>query len=220
MRHAAETLTARFKRSFCFGAALAFLTAMTTAPAAADDEYFYVVNTATKMMAEVLAHRTDVGSPVVPWPFYGGSSQQFFVWHTKSLGLFPDPDEGQWVLLKARHSGLCLKTNGYQSGAPIVQAECGGDASQMWRVRTIAMTPADCPSGRCFGGQRQILQNYYDKGKRCLDAANGKFPAPPLQGAGLQAWDCISKFSAANAVNQEWELINIKDWNAPGPVVH
>ena len=142
MRHDAETLTARFKRSFCFGGALAFLTAMTTAPAAADDEYFYVVNTATKMMAEVLAHRTDVGSPVVLWPFYGGSSQQFFVWHTKSLGLFPDPDEGQWVLLKARHSGLCLKTNGYQSGAPIVQAECGGDASQTWRVRTIAMTPA------------------------------------------------------------------------------
>jgi len=31
MRHDAETLTARFKRSFCFGGALAFLTAMTTA---------------------------------------------------------------------------------------------------------------------------------------------------------------------------------------------
>jgi len=76
------------------------------------------------------------------------------------------------------------------------------------------------PKRPVFRGQRQILQNYYDKGKRCLDAANGKFPAPPLQGAGLQAWDCISKFSAANAVNQEWELINIKDWNAPGPVVH
>jgi hypothetical protein len=218
MRHDAETLTARFKRSFCFGAALAFLTAMTAAPAAADDEYFYVVNTATKMMAEVFAHHTEVGSAVVLWPFYGGSSQQFFVWHLKSPGAFP-VDGDPWFLLKARHSGLCLKTNLYQSGAPIVQAECDGDASQMWKVQTIAMTPGECPSGRCFGGQRQVLQNYYDRGKRCLDAANGKFPAPPLQGAGLQAWDCISKFSAANAVNQEWELINIRDWNAPGPVV-
>lgn len=214
MQH--ETLTARFKRSFCFGAALAFLTAVTAAPAAAE-EYFYVVNTSTKMMAEVFAHNMNVGANVVLWPHYGGDSQQFFVWHQTSPG-FQDPNY-PWFLLKAKHSGLCLKTNGYQSGAPVVQAECGGDASQMWKVQTIAMTPAECPSGRCFGGQRQVLQNYYDKGRRCLDAANGKFPAPPLQGAGLQAWDCIGKFSAANAVNQEWELINIKDWNAPGPVV-
>ena len=130
MRHGSETRTARFKRSFCFGAALAFLTAMTAAPAVADDEYFYVVNTATKMMAEVFAHRTEVGSAVVLWPFYGGSSQQFFVWHLKSSGAFP-VDGDPWFLLKARHSGLCLKTNLYQSGAPIVQAECSGDASQI-----------------------------------------------------------------------------------------
>lgn len=219
MRHDIETRTPRFKLGHCLGAAVAALMAVTAVPAAAE-EYFYVVNTATKMLVEVLAHRTDVGSPVVLWPHYGGTSQQFFVYWTTSPGAFPISEKDPWFLLKARHSGLCLKTKGYQSGAPIVQAECDGDASQMLRVRTIAMTPADCPSGRCFGGVRHVLQNYYDSGKRCLDAANGKFPAPPAQGTGLQAWDCIGKFSAANAVNQEWELVNIKDWNAPGPSVH
>jgi hypothetical protein len=114
------------------------------------------------------------------------------VW-TKSPGAFPTSEKDPWFLLKARHSGWCLRTNGYQSGAPIIQAECGGESGQRWRVQKIAMTPADCPSGRCFGDERHILQNYYDRGKRCLDAANGKFPTPPVQGAGLQAWDCIGK---------------------------
>lgn len=218
MKHSAEIRTVRFKLGHYLGVALAGLMAMTAVPAAAD-EYFYVVNTATKMMAEVFAHNKDIGAAVVLWPHYGGDSQQFFVWHLKSQGPFP-VDGDPWFLLKAKHSSLCLRTNGYQSGAPIVQAECSGEAGQMWKVQTIAMTPADCPSGRCFGGERHILQNYYDRGKRCLDTANGKFPAPPLQGAGLQAWDCIGKFSAANAVNQEWELVNTRDWNAPGPVVH
>lgn len=217
MRHVVEPFIARLKRRVCVVAAFMLLT--TAAPATAE-EYFYVVNTGTKMMAEVLAHRTDIGSPVVLWPHYGGDSQQFYVWHLKSIGLFPASDGDPWFLLKAKHSGKCLKTSGYQSGAPIVQAECGGDASQMWKVNTIAMTPAECPGGRCFAFQRHVLQNYYDKGKRCLDAANGKFPAPPLQGAPLQAWDCIGKFSAANAVNQDWELVNVRDWDAPGPVVH
>jgi hypothetical protein len=219
MRYGPETRTARFKRSFCFGAALAFLMAMTAAPAAADDEYFYVVNSSTKMTAEVMGHSKDLGARVGLWPYYGGTSQQFATVWTKSPGAFPISEKEPWFLLKARHSGWCLRTNGYQSGAPIIQAECGGESGQMWRVRTIAMTPAECPGGRCFASERHVLQNYYDSGERCLDAANGKFPAPPLQGTGLQAWDCIGKFSAANAVNQEWELININDWNAPGPVV-
>src|ERR1700757_3905973 len=101
MRHRSETLIARFKRSVRFAAALAFLTAPTAAPAAAD-EYFYVVNTATKMMAEVFAHHHEPGSAVVLWPFYGGTSQQFFVWHLKSPGVFP-VDGDPWFL-KARHS--------------------------------------------------------------------------------------------------------------------
>ena len=63
MRHAAEILIARLKRRVGLAAALALLTAMTAAPAAAD-EYFCVVNSATKMMAEVFAHNMAV---VLPW---------------------------------------------------------------------------------------------------------------------------------------------------------
>jgi hypothetical protein len=199
--------------------AISVTAALTRMPQAeADGPYFYVVNSATRMMAEVFAHRTDNGSPVVLWPFYSGASQQFMV---QRLAGNPNlPQEEPWFLLRARHSGKCLKTAGYQSGAAVVQDECGGDASQMWRVRTVVKTAADCANpNQCFGGSRHVLENYYDRGRRCLDAANGNFPAPPAQGAGLQAWDCIPRFSAPNAVNQEWELVNIQDWGAPGPVV-
>lgn len=200
--------------------AISVTAAFTAVPqAAADGPYFYIVNSGTKMMAEVFANRTDDGAPVVLWPHYGGTSQQFTV-ERKPLRWRWEPQEEIWFLLRARHSGKCLKTAGYQSGAPVVQAQCNGDASQMWRVRTVVKTAADCADpNRCFGGQRHVLENNYDRGRRCLDAANAKFPAPPAQGAGLQAFYCIPRFSAPNAVNQEWELVNIQDWGAPGPVV-
>jgi hypothetical protein len=187
-------------------------------PSAADGPYFYIVNSTTRMMAEVFAHRTDDDSPVVLWPHYGGASQQFTVQRLAGNGPY-QPEHERWFLLRARHSDKCLKTAGFQSGAPVVQAVCSGDASQMWRVRTVAMSAAECPSGQCFGGWRRLLENYYDRGRRCLDAANGNFPAPPQQGAGLQAWDCIKQFTAPNAVNQGWELISVQDWDAPGPRV-
>jgi hypothetical protein len=196
------------------------IAAFTPVPqAAADDGYFYIVNSSTQMMVEVLGHSTDDGSPVVLWPYYGGTSQQFTV-ERLPLSVWRPPEE-LWFLLRARHSGKCLKTRGYQSGAPVVQAQCDGDASQMWRVRRVVRTSAECTDPhQCFGGERHVLENYYDSGRRCLDAANGNFPAPPVQGAGLQAWDCILRFSAPNVVNQEWELVYIGDWGNPGPVVH
>jgi hypothetical protein len=46
-----------------------------------------------------------------------------------------------------------------------------------------------------------------------------KFSRAPAQGTGLQAWDCIPRYSAPFAVNQE-ELVDIQDWGTPGPVVH
>jgi hypothetical protein len=80
------------------------------------------------------------------------------------------------------------------------------------------MTSADCADpNQCFGGERLVLENYYDEHHRsCLDAANGNFPAPPAKGAALIAFDCIPKFSAPNYVNQEWELVNILDWGPSG----
>ena len=162
-------------------------------PAAADEDYFYVVNTSTKMMAEVMGHSKDLGAWVGLWPHYGGTSQQFAVVWTKSPGAFPTSEKDPWFLLKARHSGWCLRTTVINRARRSSRRNAAESSGQMWRVQKIAMTPADCPSGRCFGGERHILQNYYDRGKRCLDAANGKFPTPPVQGAGLQAWDCIGK---------------------------
>jgi len=31
----------------------------------------------------------------------------------------------------------------------------------------------------------------------------------------LQAWECVGGFSAPNAVNQEWELVDVQEWDAP-----
>ena len=201
-----------------FGLIISLTAALAPAyQAAAGDRYVYIVNTRTHMLAEVFAHHVEVGARVVLWPHYGGESQQFKV---EELPVSPNhPYDRPWFLLRARHSNKCLRA-GEQSGAPVVQAVCTGEAKQMWRVRIVEMTPAECGTpNQCFGGRRSLLENAFDYERRCLDAANGGFPAPPEKGAGLQVFECIPKFSAPNAVNQEWELVNIQDWGAPGPVV-
>jgi hypothetical protein len=188
-------------------------------PAMAVD-YYYIVNTSTRMMVEVFAHETGDGARVVLWPHYGGESQQFEV-DRGFVGAFSPPRERQWFLLRARHSGKCLKAAGEQTGAPVVQATCNGDASQLWRERVVEMKPEECGDrNRCFGGRRVVLENMFDHERRCLDSANGAFPRPPPQGAGIQAWDCMARFSAPNFVNQEWQLVRTQDWNAPGPRLH
>ena len=195
---------------------LAAAAALAGAPqaAVADVPYFYVVNSGTRMMAEVLGRRTDDGAPVVLWPNYGGPSQQFSL-HRLPRPVNPDPSLDQWFMLQARHSGKCLKTSGLHSGAAIVQETCSGDASQMWRVRIIAMTAADCTvRSQCLMGRRTVLENYYGRGRRCLDAAHGHLPGMPEQGASLQAWECIAGSTAPNAVNQEWELVDVQEWDA------
>lgn len=184
-------------------------------PAVAQVPYFYVVNAGTLMMAEVLAHRTDDGAPVVLWPNYGSPSQQFSIQRLPRSG-DTEPLQEQWFLLRARHSAKCLGTTGFQAGAPVVQETCSGDASQLWRLRAVAMTAAECaPRSRCVMGRRTVLENYHDRGRRCLDAANGHITGLPEQGSGLQARECVARFSAPNAANQEWELVDVQDWDAP-----
>lgn len=191
------------------------LSAMPRTAVADDVPYFYVVNSGTLMMAEVVARRTDDGAPVVLWPNYGGPSQQFSI-QRLPRSANPEPLQEQWFLLRARHSGKCLKTNGFQPGAAIVQETCSGDASQLWRLRPVVMTAAECrASGQCFMGRRTVLENYHDRGRRCLDAANVQLSAVPEQGENLHARDCVTKFSVPNAVNQEWELVDVQNWDAP-----
>lgn len=80
----------------------------------------------------------------------------------------------------------------------------------------MVITAADCPArNQCIVGRRTVLENYYDRGQRCLHAANGYLSGPPEPGAGLQASDCVARFSAPNAVNQEWELVYVQEWDAP-----
>jgi len=207
----------RAKTRLVVALALSVTAAIAAVPqaTAADGRYFYVVNLGTRMMAEVTAHRTDDGAPVVLWPNNGGTSQQFSVQRLAQPGN-PEPLPEQWFLLQARHSGKCLKTDGFQPGAAVIQETCSGDSSQLWRLRTVIMTAAECPvRSQCFVGRRLVLENYYDRGRRCLEAANGHLPGPPTQGAGLRAWNCIATFSAPNAVNQDWELVDTQEWNAP-----
>ncbi|MDM0109424.1 RICIN domain-containing protein [Variovorax sp. J22R24] len=183
--------------------------------ALADVPYFYIVNASTRMMAEVLGRRVDDGAPVVLWPNYGGPSQQFSLHRLPRPGN-PEPLQDQWFMLSARHSGKCLKTHGFQSGAVIVQETCSGDASQLWRLRTLATTAADCPArGWCLMQRRMVLENFYEGGRRCLDAAHGLLPSGPEQGAGLHARDCVVRFSATTPAHQEWELVDVQEWDAP-----
>jgi hypothetical protein len=194
--------------------AASVLAAMPRTATADDVPFFYVVNSGTLMMAEVVARRTDDGAPVVLWPNYGGPSQQFSIQRLPRSDA--EPLQEQWFLLRARHSGKCMKTNGFQPGAAIVQETCSGDASQLWRLRPVVMTAAECrASGQCFMGRRTVLENYHDRGRRCLDAANVQLSVAPAQGETLHARDCVTKFSASNAVNQEWELVDVQNWDAP-----
>lgn len=209
----ADRIALRSSRTRLAVTLILFATSVLAAmPRAAADEvpYFYLVNSGTLMMAEVVARRTDDGAPVVLWPHYGGPSQQFSVQRLTRPG-DSEPLQEQWFMLRARHSGKCLKTNGFQSGAAIVQETCGGDASQLWRLRPVVMTAAECPiRSLCLMERRTVLENYHDRGRRCLDAANVQLSALPEQGAGLHARDCVTRSSAPNAVNQEWALVDVQ----------
>lgn len=186
-----------------------------TASADPDDSYryWYIVNSSTGMMVEILGNSADVGAPAILWPHYGGWSQQF-----EAKGI---EKAGAWFNLRAHHSDLCLETEGFAEGVAVRQAECGGKADQLWRVRAISKSSAECANpNQCFPATRTVLENYYDRGKRCLDAANGAFPSPPRQGTPIHAWNCIGRYSAPNFVNQEWQLVRVHDFGeARGPVV-
>ena len=187
--------------------------------ASAKTEYYYIVNPRTGMTVEIQANSPAPGAPAILWPYNGGASQQFTV-ERVAVGTLPDP-RSAWFRLRAVHSGLCLRTDGYRSGAAVRQGECSADSGQMWRVRTITKSPRECANpSQCLPGTRTVLENYFARGRRCLDAGNANFPAPPRQGTGLMAWDCITRFSAPNAVNQDWKLVRTQDWGRPGPIVN
>ncbi|WP_315974780.1 RICIN domain-containing protein [Streptomyces sp. 3211.6] len=184
--------------------------------ATAEDRYVYVVNQSTHMVAEVFAHNTDEGGAIVLWANYGGQSEQFKV----------EPQGDGWFGLVAKHSGKCLGRTLDTTKNTVLQQECSGLSSNpigtrnLWRTQEIPKSASDCANpNQCFGGSRTVIQNQYGGGRFCLDADNGRAPNPPVQGARLQAWPCITKYSDWNAVNQDWQLVNVQDWGT-GPHVH
>lgn len=196
----------RTRRLVTAMATISLVAAGVVAPttATAEEQYYYVVNQRTNMVAEVFAHSLDEGAWVALWPNYGGDSEQF-----RKV----DRHDG-WFWLVAKHSGKCLSRTRDETSTAVVQSACyfprrweGDDVRQLWRVRQVRKTDAECSNrNQCFAAFRTVLDNWYKS--KCLDAANAKAPAPPAQGTALQTWPCISKFSDWNAVNQEWELVN------------
>jgi len=164
--------------------------------------YYYIANRSTGMVAEVWSQSLQDKAQVALWTNYGSASEQWSIVPLQN-DQFPLPPEDVWFLLKNRNSGLCLhtgrtKAETYEDDARVVQHTCDADASQMWRLRKK--------------GNRVVLENAYAvnvKQERCLDAANGQFPSPPLAGAALIAHPCIPNSRAPNAVNQDWELVSV-----------
>ncbi|MET7608846.1 RICIN domain-containing protein [Streptomyces avermitilis] len=180
--------------------------------ATAEDQYFYIVNQSTDMVAEVFAHSQAEDAWVALWPNYGGESEQFKKQFTNN----------GWFLLIAKHSGKCLSGSSAESReGRVVQKTCDSEdrsilnLSQQWNTRSISKTSDECSDpNQCFGGSRTILDNRWFR-YRCLDAANAKAPTPPVQGTALQTWRCVNKLSAWNEVNQNWELVRTQDWPPP-----
>ncbi|MFJ6754987.1 MULTISPECIES: RICIN domain-containing protein [unclassified Streptomyces] len=105
------------------------------------------------------------------------------------LGVMLAPNE-LWQLRKRGsryeianvHSGMCLKVKGgsNDSGAPVVQAECGTASEQLWKSEVTD------------GGTFIQLRNA-NSGK-CLDIAGGT----ARKGAKIVQWDCNG------GLNQKW----------------
>ncbi|MFD6888879.1 RICIN domain-containing protein [Streptomyces sp. NPDC059957] len=210
MKSRKETRTSRLAIS---AAATSLLAAGIISPstATAQEQYFYVVNQGTNMVAEVFAHNTADGAATVLWTNYGGESEQFRM----------DFHDDGWFTLTAKHSGKCLGRAYSSSSSSVIQKSCPSlnEEKDLWRTQEIRKTASDCANvNQCFGGSRTVLQNKYGGGRFCLDAANATAPKPPGEGAGLQTWTCIKKFGDWNAVNQDWRLVKTQDWGS-GPVV-
>ncbi|WP_404961827.1 RICIN domain-containing protein [Streptomyces sp. 147326] len=105
------------------------------------------------------------------------------------LGVMLAPNE-LWQLRKRGsryeianvHSGMCLKVKGgsNDSGAPVVQAECGTASEQLWK--------SEVTDGGTFIQLRNV-----NSGK-CLDIAGGT----ARKGAKIIQWDCNG------GLNQKW----------------
>jgi hypothetical protein len=194
-------------------ASIALITSVglvSAAPANADSGV-EIINGRTGLRADVMWASTTKGQGVFLWPDNTSKSQQFDL-----VGV--NDGTGDYTI-KAQHSGQCLWLGywltGWGNGSSVVQYPCNPQYSaSRWHTEYVYYTAPSCGS-RCFNGSgwRAILKNRATG--KCLDAANGSYPAAPPQQARLQQWDCVTSGNAANIGNQWWKL------ETPGgPIIH
>lgn len=170
---------------------------------------YELVNTASRLRADVMWASTAPTTGVFLWPDNTSRSQEF-----RLLG-----SPGGYVRLQAVHSGQCLmldwRGGRYVNGTRIVQhPDCSaGYAPAEWMVRAVPQAP--CTQGApYFCGFRSVKHVLVNRRTgRCLDVANAAGGRPPAR-AVLQQWDCVTRDDAWNIGNQGWDFF---DLDAPGP---
>lgn len=172
---------------------------------------YELVNTASRLRADVMWASTDPLTGVFLWPDNDSRSQEF-----SKL----DTDDG-WFRLRARHSGQCLmldwREGHYRNGTKVLQHPyCGDDYEPaQWQFRTLSDYTKPCTQGPpyyCgFRPTATVLVNR--RTGRCLDAENGRLGTPPER-AVLQQWDCSRYVDDPKIGNQGWGLL---DLDAPPP---
>lgn len=156
----------------------------------------FIRNKSSGFVVDVVGALQDSGQPVILFSQHGGGNQLFDL---------QDVDGGgQRFKIVARHSGKYLDVSwaSTQDGAPIIQWDCHGDPNQIWE-RGIMANPGPCGPLGCatLGWTIRALHS-----GKCLDAANPRFPNPPLRDAPLQQWSCARNTGDSWWRNQTWDV--------------
>lgn len=169
---------------------------------AADQYNVKITNIYSRLKIDVMWASTAPYQGVFLWPNNASASQTFDLLDSG----------GGYFRIRARHSGQCLmldwRSGSYTNGTPIIQYPyCNaGYSPAEWRRGWVSSPPT------CNGDTCTITDDAYPvlinrATGRCLDAANGRGGAPPMQ-AVLQQWDCLRTPEDWNASNQGWQIGN------------
>jgi hypothetical protein len=185
---------------------IALYTAVRT-PANATHTGSIIRNKPSGFVIDVIGARLNNGQPVILFSQNGGANQLYDLQSVDA--------EGQRFKIVARHSGKCLDVSGAakQDGAPIIQWDCHGGPNQLWE-RVVILDKGPCIGLGCSPVGFAIRALHSGK---CVDAANPKFPDPPLREARLQQWSCARDGGDPWWRNQVWD---IEPLHPEPPIIH
>ncbi|GAB96776.1 hypothetical protein BJY21_001871 [Kineosphaera limosa] len=176
-----------------------------------------LINTASKLRADVIWASTAPLTGVFLWPDNASRSQEFY---KLSSG------DG-WFRLKARHSDQCLmldwRGGTYTNGTKVLQHPYCGDGytPSQWKLVQLDRYKEPCrngPPNYCgFVIPKTVLVNR--RTGRCLDAHNPRLGTPGAQ-AVLQQWDCARYLDDPKIGNQAWGLLDLDAPKPKPPVIH